>query len=220
MREPRFLMRIWDLPTRMTTIALMLLAGGDMVGVWGHRPDLSLYCCTALLPVLLFRLLWGIMGSDTARFRPALHGPVAVIRQIGQSGRRAPDDWIGHSPAGGWMILAMLLLLAAVTVTRLLAEPSRVWSGPWAHRLTEPQATKLAIWHARLLAGLMVGAGVAVLWMLVCGMVKKQNLLRPAITGQKRLPGRLRAPRIANPFLGLALLLFSVVLGWILLTRI
>ena len=59
----------------------------------------------AVLTLLLFRLLWGFFGSETARFRGFLSSPRTVLQHLKHSLRREPDHQVGHNPAGGWMVL-------------------------------------------------------------------------------------------------------------------
>ncbi len=66
-------------------------------------------------------LAWGIVGSDTARFRQFLRSPLVGFAHLRHLGRREPDRGIGHNAAGGWMVLVMLLLLAVQVGTGLCA---------------------------------------------------------------------------------------------------
>ena len=69
-----------------------------------------------VLTLLLFRLVWGFVGSDTARFAGFLRSPAAALRHLAHIDRREPDGTIGHNAAGGWMVLVMLALLLVQAV--------------------------------------------------------------------------------------------------------
>jgi cytochrome b len=58
-----------------------------------------------------FRIVWGFVGSDTARFARFLASPHAATRHLARLFRREPDVQVGHNPAGGWMVLLLLALL-------------------------------------------------------------------------------------------------------------
>jgi cytochrome b len=65
-----------------------------------------------LVGLVVFRLIWGVVGSSTARFADFLRGPRAVVAYIGELRRRRSDHAIiGHNPLGGWSVAAMLGLL-------------------------------------------------------------------------------------------------------------
>ena len=73
----------------------------------------------AVLTLLLFRLSWGVFGSETARFSHFLTSPPTVLQHLKHSLRREPDHQVGHNPAGGWMVLILLALLLDRKSTRL-----------------------------------------------------------------------------------------------------
>ena len=66
---------------------------------------------------MVFRLLWGFFGSETARFARFLAAPRRAAGYLAQLLRREPDRRVGHNPAGGWMVLLLLALLLAETCT-------------------------------------------------------------------------------------------------------
>ena len=74
-----------------------------------------------MLTLVLFRIGWGFVGSDTARFGRFLRSPVAALRHLRHFRRPAPDREIGHNAAGGWMVLVLLALLLAQPLTGLFA---------------------------------------------------------------------------------------------------
>ena len=73
--------------------------------------DQHVRCGYAMTTLLLFRLIWGFAGSDTARFARFLKSPVAAWQHLADCPRGEPDHEIGHNAAGGWMVLLMLGLL-------------------------------------------------------------------------------------------------------------
>jgi cytochrome b len=103
--------RIWDLPTRLFHWAIVILIPALW---WTHeigRLDLHILLGEVMLGLILFRLIWGVIGSSTARFAGFLRGPGTVFRYV--RGRAA--GMLGHNPIGGWSVFVMLLLLAVET---------------------------------------------------------------------------------------------------------
>ena len=95
-RPPR--VRVWDLPTRLFHWAIVLLVPALW---WTHeidRLDLHILLGEAMLGLVLFRLIWGVIGSSTARFSGFVRGPGAVLRHV--RGKTAAA--LGHNPAGGY----------------------------------------------------------------------------------------------------------------------
>lgn len=190
-------MPVWDAATRLFHWALVLAVAAAFATAWGapawsaatrlHRP--LGYCVLALL---LFRLGWGLVGSDTARFGKFLRHPGAALRQLGAFTVRAPDRAVGHTALCGWMSAVILLALAAQVGTGLAGAP--------AHRLTG--------W---ILLGLIA---LHLLAIMAYAILKRQDLVRPMVTGRKRLPAATRAPRMVNQWLALVMLILAGAVAW------
>ncbi|WP_045414994.1 cytochrome b/b6 domain-containing protein [Vibrio owensii] len=99
-------MKIWDLATRLYHWAQALLFIALMAsGLSGNGPHVQLGL--ALFTLLLWRLTWGVIGSETSLFRQFLRPPKGVIAYL--KGKSAAT--VGHNPAGGWMVAALLTTL-------------------------------------------------------------------------------------------------------------
>ena len=160
----------------------------------------------ALLALLLFRLLWGLFGSDTARFKRFIASPAAALRHLAHLHRREVDTEIGHNAAGGWMVLVMILLLFGQTLTGIYVNNDIADEGPLTELMPAPIANLISDLHTILWDLLLAAIALHVLAILAYGAVKRQNLLRPMVTGRKRLPASVAAPLIA-PLTRAALLL-------------
>ena len=201
-------MRVWDLATRLFHWTLLLaivvayasisLAVGQYAGLLMR---VHVICGETVLGLLLFRILWGLFGSDTARFTHFLHSPLAAFRHLAHFRRREPDLQVGHNAAGGWMVLVMLLLNAAQDGTGLFANDDGNTTGPLAQFVTKPLSDQLSKLHSINFNILAAAVALHVLAVLLYAFIKGQNLVRPMITGKKRLPAATQAPRMANPWL-------------------
>ncbi|MDZ5648155.1 cytochrome b/b6 domain-containing protein [Nitrospirillum sp. BR 11828] len=180
---------VWDLPIRLFHWLLV----ADLAGLWwtATHDDLALHFKLgyAALALLLFRLFWGVAGSDQARFARFLKGPAAVVRHVRHMVAPGPLPLErGHNALGGWAVVVLLLVLLAQVGTGLFAvDDDGMEEGPLAHRVSGA-AAKLArrLHHANftLVQGVVAVHVVAVLFYLV---VKRENLVRPMVTGWKRL---------------------------------
>jgi cytochrome b len=86
-----------------------------------------------LLALVLFRIVWGFVGSDTARIARHLASPDAASRHLARLFRREPDTQVGHNPAGGWMVLLLLALLLGETLTGIVDNNDVADEGPLTH---------------------------------------------------------------------------------------
>lgn len=180
---------IWDLPTRLFHWSLVLLVGCNLFfvsprGSWQTPVHFIAGFCIAGL--LLFRILWGFIGSPRSRFADFLRPWHAVKAYIARLARLNPPHSIGHNPLGGWMIGLLLATLFAMILTGVFAAGRRA-AGPFAHLLAPSLSHTLGQIHG-LVSNLLIGllafhvAGVLTDWLLT-----RENLVMAMITGRKRL---------------------------------
>ena len=134
-------------------------------------------------------------AAKTARFSAYLVSPLAGLRSLGT---RTPDDQVGHSQAGGWAVLAMLLLLAVEVATGLFASADQGFAGPLAHRVSRDASATLATVHAVSFEVLVGLVALHVLAVAAQSALNGHQLFWPMVTGKKRLPAATRAPRMAS----------------------
>jgi cytochrome b len=163
----------------------------------------------SVLTLLLFRLAWGFLGSDTARFARFLKSPLAALRHLSHLTQREPDYEIGHNAAGGWMVMVMLALLLVQAVTGLFSNDDVDTEGPLTNLVSKTQSDWFSHIHDvnfNLIEGIIA---LHVLAIIAYAVLKRQNLVRPMLTGKKRVPGATRQPRMASPVLAAALLVVA-----------
>ena len=162
----------------------------------------------SILTLLLFRLIWGFIGSDTARFTHFLQSPFAAIRHLLHLARREPDTEVGHNAAGGWMVIAMLAILFVQAGTGLCANDDVLTEGPLALIVGKERSDWLTHIHDVNFTLIEIVVALHVLAIVTYRLLKGHNLLMPMVTGKKRLPGATRAPRMMHPILAAFVLVF------------
>jgi len=182
-------LRVWDLPTRLFHWSLVVLVGCNLFLVGprgGWETEVHFISGFAIAGLLLFRLIWGFIGSPRSRFADFLK-PWRTVKAYGvRLARFDPPHSIGHNPLGGWMIGAMLATLLGMVGTGLFAAGRRA-AGPFASLISSATAQEIGQIH-RLIANLMIGlvilhlAGVIADWLLT-----RDNLIKSMITGRKTL---------------------------------
>jgi len=202
-------MKVWDLPVRLFhwSIAVLILAA--WLSQEFNRMDVHVWIGYTILTLLLFRIVWGFIGSDTARFRLFLKSPASAFRHLAHIRRREPDLGIGHNAAGGWMVLVLLVLLAVQVGTGLCANDQIETYGPLSERVGQDWSDWLSQVHAANFVAIEVAVLLHVAAVFAYMLLKGQNLIRPMITGRKRLPADTRPPRMRGSLLALALLAVS-----------
>ncbi|MBV9812826.1 MAG: cytochrome b/b6 domain-containing protein, partial [Acetobacteraceae bacterium] len=147
-RSIRLPMRVWDLPIRLFHWAIVLLVIVAYVSQRLGRMDLHILTGLTIMTLLLFRLVWGFIGSETARFGKFLRNPITGLRHLAHFGGRDPDDTVGHNEAGGWMVLVLLLLLVFQVGTGLFANRDGIYQGPLASYVGSDRSDQISGWHA------------------------------------------------------------------------
>jgi cytochrome b len=199
-------MRVWDAPVRLFHWAIVVLLPISYLAAETNRTQLHFITGYAVLVLVLFRLAWGIVGSDTARFSRFLVSPLAGVRHLATLTRREPDIQVGHNAAGGWMVLLMLLLILVQVGSGLFAKSDQGAQGPLTRHIDDATSAWLSGVHERAFNLVLALIALHLLSIAVYALVKKQDLVRPMITGKKRLPAATRAPRMASPLLAAVLL--------------
>jgi cytochrome b len=179
----RRLVRVWDGATRLVHWLMVALLGASWWTASHNRMDYHRYSGYALLGLLVFRLYWGAFGSTTARFAHFVKGPRAIWDYLCSRGFHATP---GHNPLGALSALTLLsLLLVQVVLGLFSVDVDGLESGPLSHWVSFETGRECARLHRLgfdVLKVFVVLHVVAVLFYLV---VKRDNLIRPMLTGSK-----------------------------------
>lgn len=203
--QPLVLRRVWDLPIRLFHWAIVVLICASWLTQFEDWMSWHLLCGYTTAALLLFRLAWGFVGSDTARFNRFLKSPAAVVRHVTQLRRRVPDTEIGHNAAGGWMVLLLLGLLCVQVGTGLCANDQISVQGPLADLVGPDNSDWLS--HVHAVNFRLIEAAIALhLLAVLAYRLRGHRLVGPMITGRKRLPATAPVPRMASLWLAALLL--------------
>jgi cytochrome b len=190
---------VWDAPVRVFHWLLVACFAGAWLTSESERwQTVHVTLGYTVLGLVVFRLLWGLVGSRHARFSSFVRGPSAVRRYLASVVRGRPEHHAGHNPAGALAIVGLLGLAACVTATG------------WA-TYNEFGGHALEELHEGLAATMLALAGVHVAGVVAGSWAHRENLVAAMITGRK-----LGTPQeaIARPWRGIAFLLFVMVLGF------
>ena len=158
-----------------------------------------------LLGLIIFRLIWGVFGSSTARFTNFIRGPRAIGAYVTELIRgRTARAVIGHNPLGGWSVAAMLTLLAADLALGLFAvNVDGDQPGPLAKFVSFDQGRAIASWHHMVFNAFAALIGLHLLAIAFYAIIKRDNLVGPMLTGAKAVDAA-AIPMIPAPLWRLA----------------
>ncbi|GAB4348263.1 MAG: cytochrome b/b6 domain-containing protein [Gammaproteobacteria bacterium] len=180
--------KVWDPLVRIFhwSLAITFFVCFVTEDEWLRLHVVSGYLIGALVA---FRLLWGVIGTKHARFTDFVKSPAEVRRYLGDILRFRPRRYIGHNPAGGAMVIALLASLSVVVLTGLVVYGVEEGAGPlasWASALSHGAGEFLEEIHeffanlSLFLVMLHLGG------VLLASLQHGENLVAAMVTGRKR----------------------------------
>jgi cytochrome b len=201
--------RVWDLPTRLFHWALVaavigLAITGTLGGnamVWHFRFGYS------VLTLLLFRIVWGLVGGRWSRFGAFIYSPASVINYL--KGKGKPEHGIGHSPIGAGSVFAMLGFLLAQVGTGLLSDDEIAFSGPLTRFVSNATVGLATNYHKNIGKWILLALVVLHIAAIAFYLWRKHNLVGAMLHGDKELVTAAPASRddMASRLLALGVLL-------------
>lgn len=165
--------RVWDRFVRLfhwSVVALFILAFVTQDAF----DTLHQAAGYGILALVLARILWGFIGSEHARFHNFLASPREVVSFLRASARLKARRYIGHNPAGGAMVIAVLVLLLIITASGILQTLNALSDHVWIEDLHEGAVL--------VTLGLI---GLHLVGVLVASLEHRENLVRALVTGRK-----------------------------------
>ena len=189
-------MKIWDLPLRLFHWLFGVCVIGSIITGKMENWDLHERFGLAIMGLVLFRIIWGFSGSETARFRHFIKGPKAVYRNVKAIFYRQAGEDKGHSALGGWATLALLAVPAGLAFTGVFSTDGILYDGPLAHLVSFQESQDLAHLHHDIEPFLFLilllhflAMGVYYFWLkknLIPAMIKPATkAAQPALSRQK-----------------------------------
>lgn len=165
---------VWDLFVRVFHWSLV----ASVVAAWlTHEVgrDVHVPIGYVSLALVAARAVWGLVGSRYARFRDFVKGPGTVLAYLADLARGTERRYLGHNPAGGAMIVALLLMLVAVGVSGWMGTTETYWGEEWVEQL-----------HEALAYGLLGLVALHLVGVVVASRRHRENLAAAMLSGRKR----------------------------------
>lgn len=171
---PPATIKVWDLFVRvfhwsLATLFVLAYATGDEI------EKVHIAAGYAIAGLLAARIVWGFIGPPHARFSSFVRPPREVLAYLRDIMLLRAPRYIGHNPAGGAMVIALLVMLTATSVSGYMMTTDAFWGSKWVEEVHEAAA--------HLTLGLIVAHVVGV---LVASFEHRENLVKAMFTGRKR----------------------------------
>ena len=205
--------RVWDLPTRIFHWALVIgitgLAISGSIGgnamVWHFRFGYS------VLALLLFRIVWGVVGGRWSRFGAFVYAPRSVINYL--KGKSKPAHHVGHSPTGAVSVFAMLGFLILQVGSGLVSDDEIAFAGPLTRFVSNATVSLATNYHANIGKWILLGLVLLHVAAILFYLYRKHNLIGAMLHGDKELVLAAPASRDDTMSRTAALILFTLCAG-------
>ncbi|MEP7313233.1 MAG: cytochrome b/b6 domain-containing protein [Pseudomonadota bacterium] len=178
---------VWDLPLRLFHWVLVLSLLASYLTAKGGFEYMQYHFWLGywMIGLIVFRIIWGFVGPRHARFASFFPGPGKLGRYLTTILRSDSAPTVGHNPAGGVMVLLMLLMVGAQAGSGLFVTDDVAWAGPYNPAVSEATAGKLTWFHHLNFDVLIWVLALHVIAILFYAVRKKQNLVGPMLHGHK-----------------------------------
>ena len=179
--------RVWDLPTRIfhwalaagiIGLAITGTVGGNAM-VWHFRFGY------AVLTLLLFRIIWGLVGGRWSRFGTFVYAPQSVINYL--KGKGQPEHSIGHSPIGAGSVFAMLGFLVLQVASGLVSDDEIAFAGPLTRFVSNTTVSLATHYHSNIGKWVLLGLVALHIAAILYYLTRKHNLVGAMLHGDKNL---------------------------------
>jgi cytochrome b len=180
--------RVWDLPLRLFHWSLALLVTFSLyTGINGGFREMDYHMMSGygILTLVIFRVIWGIIGSTHSRFRSFINLS-ELIPYTRRLANRHQASIPGHNPLGALSIIAMLLVLGTQATTGLFANDDIFLEGPLVHLVDDTTSDRLTTVHHFCAKALYVLIGLHLTAIIFHELYQKDRLVLPMISGYKK----------------------------------
>ncbi len=206
---------VWDIGVRLFHWALvtLVIAAVVTVKIGGNAMTYHSWCGYAILTLVLFRILWGFAGGTHARFASFVPRPYQVIAYLRTMFNRDHPTTLGHNPMGALSVLAMLAVLLFQAVSGLFVNDDIMFEGPLYALAGKDWSDKITGWHKfnEKIIYLLVAAHLAAIFFYL--LHKKENLIKPMISGVKKVHPKVPLPALRHGHPALAAVLLALSAG-------
>ena len=170
-------MRVWDPLVRLFHWSLALSFAVAMLSA-NILENLHIWAGYAAGGLVVMRVVWGFIGPPYARFSQFVRSPRTILRYLKAIARGNEERHVGHNPAGGAMIIVLMLAMVATALTGYLLTTDAFWGVAWMQHV-----------HHWLAHGLLLLIGLHLAGVVLASYRHRENLVLAMVSGRKRQPG-------------------------------
>jgi cytochrome b len=137
--------------------------------------QIHIACGYAILGLVAARIIWGFIGSAHARFRDFIYSPLVILRFLLDTARFRAKRYLGHNPAGGAMVVTLVITLLTICGSGIAMTLDRFWGVKWIETI-----------HEAATYGTLALIVLHLVGVLLASIEHRENLVKSMLTGWKR----------------------------------
>ncbi|GGY71779.1 hypothetical protein GCM10011613_15820 [Cellvibrio zantedeschiae] len=179
--------KVWDLPVRIFhwLLVLLFIAAYITNSLGTNYFQYHLWCGYALIVLVSFRIIWGLVGTYHARFSNFVRNPITTIKYAINTLRGTEKHYLGHNPLGAIMVIVLLLASLIQGVSGLFTNDEILNVGPLYAYVSDELSLKLTSLHRQLFYWILGAILLHIVAVLVHVFIKRDNIIKAMFTGKK-----------------------------------
>jgi cytochrome b len=179
------IIRVWDLPVRVFHWLLVLCISGSLISVnlGGNAIEWHAYFGYTVLTLLIFRIIWGFIGSTHARFASFLPSREKIFSYLQGKAPRV----LGHNPLGALSVFALMIVLSVQVFTGLFVDDEIAFQGPLAKYVSNSLVSILSEIHESNSVLIYTFIAIHIAAIIYYQKFKGEDLIKPMISGDKKI---------------------------------
>lgn len=179
--------KVWDVYIRIFHWLLLICILVSFISFRLDEMDIHFISGHCVLALIIFRVIWGVVGSRTALFHSFIKGPGTILNYLQNPSSEKFKGIIGHSPIAALSVIAMLVVISVQVGTGLISDDEILLQGPLAQYVSGEMSYQATTYHginAKLIIGLIVLHLAAIAFYR---FIKKDDIVKPMVTGRKNV---------------------------------
>jgi len=215
--------KIWDLPVRVFHWSLVILfIAAYVTNYLGPSYfNYHLWCGYAVIVLVSFRIIWGVIGTYHARFVNFLRDPFSTARYAFNFLRKKDEHHLGHNPLGAVMVIILLAAILVQAITGLFTNDEIFNLGPLYAYVSDELSLELTSLHRQLFYWILGAIGLHIAAVLFHVFFKRDNIIKAMFTGTKDVHDAKDVRPIKSSRIWLAIIIvviLALILAWIIST--
>jgi len=217
--QPKTL-KIWDLPVRLFHWSLVsLFIAAYITNALGTSYfKYHLWCGYAIIVLVSFRIIWGLVGTYHARFSNFVRNPITTLKYAISVVKKNEKHYVGHNPLGAVMVIVLLIAILVQAVTGLFTNDEIFNTGPLYGYISDSLSLQLTSLHRQLFYWILGAVVLHILAVLIHVFFKHDNIIKAMFTGKKSAQHAEDGKSIGSSRIILAIIiiaLLSLLLAWV-----